>query len=447
MDRAADDADGAVSPLVDHLFREEAGRLTALLTRLVGPAHLALAEDVVQEAFVAALRHWPMRGVPDNPSGWLLQVARRKALDALRRDQALAEIAPRIGAELDAIDATTRSADGAASDGPFADDQLRMILLCCHPAVSPESRVALALKLVSGFSTGEIARAFLADERAVAQRLVRAKRALRDANANFDMPGRDALTARLDAVHDVLYLMFNEGHTAHEGEALLRRELSDEALRLCERLLRDTRNASPTTHALAALFCFHASRFDARTGADGVPVRLAEQDRTRWDQSRIARGFAHLEAAAQGDRISAYHIEAEIASVHAMASSFVETDWARIVASYDRLLSLAPSPVGALNRVVALHQAEGAERAWRDLHRLMKDPALVRYPLAHAVRATLLVALGRPVEARNAWEQARALTASHPLQRHADQRLDELEALLLARDRVAHVDSAPPRPS
>ncbi len=414
----------------------------------------------MQEAFLAALKHWPVRGVPADPSSWLLQVARRKALDALRHDASLAALAPRIGAELDAAveaaeDAARRSTDGRPPDDSFADDQLRMILLCCHPAVSPESRVALALKLVGGFGTSEIARAFLADERAVAQRLVRAKRALRDANATFEMPESDALRARLGAVHDVLYLMFNEGHTAHAGEALLRRDLCDEALRLCERLLRDHRTASAAAHALAALFCFHSSRFDARVGADGEPIRLAEQDRTRWDGARIARGFAHLEAAAAGDLITAYHIEARIASLHAMAPSVGATDWRRIVEAYDQLLALAPSPVASLNRVVALHQAEGVSRAWQELGDLMKDPALDRYALAHAVRATLLTALDRPDEAREAWETARALTPSRPLQLQADQRLGELDRLLLprepshlaARGSSTDVDSARPRPS
>lgn len=401
----------------------------------------------MQEAFIAALRHWPVRGVPADPSAWLLQVARRKALDAMRRDRVLAEEAPRIGAALDAaVDSAAQAAargDLPDADDPFADDQLRMILLCCHPAVTAGSRVALALKLVSGFSVGEIARAFLTDERAVAQRLVRAKKALREAGATFEMPASDALLARLDAVHDVLYLMFNEGHTAHEGDALLRRDLSDEALRLCERLLRDGRTASPAAHALAALFCFHASRFDARVGADGVPVRLAEQDRSRWDRTLIARGFAHLAKAADGDRLTAYHLEAEIASLHAVAPSIVLTDWARIVVAYDRLLALAPSPVTALNRVVAVQMAEGAEPAWRALRAAMRGGALDRYPLAHAVRATLLQLLDRPAEARSAWVAARDLTPSTPLQRHADQRLGELDALLLARD----VDSAGAHPS
>ena len=411
---------------------------------MLGPAHLALAEDVVQEAFISAVRHWPTRGVPADPSAWLLQVARRKALDALRRDQRLADLAPRIGAELDAAVDVAAMPDGDhAPDDPFRDDQLRLILLCCHPAVSPGSRVALALKLIGGFGVGEIARAFLTDERAVAQRLVRAKRALREAQATFEMPEGAALLERLDAVQTVLYLMFNEGHTAHAGDALLRRDLSDEALRLAERLLGDPRTASPAVHALAALFCFHSARFDARLDADGAPVRLDDQDRTRWDAARIARGFAHLEAAADGDRITPYHVEAEIASLHAMAPSSDATDWPRIVAAYDRLLVLSPSPVIALNRVVAVQRAVGAPAAWTELRALSRDRALEAYPLTHAVRGTLLAALDRPDEARTAWATARELTASLPMQRHAEQRLAELDALLLARD----VDSGDPHPS
>lgn len=443
MDRATDDAPRLVPPLVEHLFRAEAGRLTALLTRLLGPAHLALAEDVVQEAFVAALGHWPRTGVPANPSAWLVQVARRKALDALRRDRRLAALEPEVGAELDAAVEATRAAGDGSVDDPFADDELRMILLCCHPIVSAESRVALALKLAGGLGVAEVARALLADERAVAQRLVRAKRALREADVSFEMPEGEALAARLDAVHDVLYLMFNEGHTAHAGESLVRRDLCDEAVRLTARLLRDARTATPATHALAALFEFHAARLDARVDGDGLPVRLADQDRARWDRTRIARGFAHLEAATAGDRVTAFHAEARIASLHAIAPSWDATDWRSIVAAYDTLLALAPSPVAALNRVVALHHAAGAEAAWQALRPLLRDGSLEGYAPAQAVRATLLAALGRPEEARAAWAAVRALTPSRPLQRQAEQRLAELDALALSRD----VDSATLRPS
>lgn len=463
MDRAADDAP-RVAPLVERLFRDEAGRLTALLTRLLGPAQLALAEDVVQEAFVAALKSWSVGPVPDNPAAWLLQVARRKALDAVRRERALEARLPAIAAELEtsfaapgaeeapvatavatlpgphATEAATSSRRGA---DPFADDRLRMILLCCHPAVSADSRVALTLKLVSGFSVEEIARAFLADARAVAQRLVRAKQALRDAGAAFEMPDDAALADRLAAVHDVLHLMFNESHTPHAGEAPLRRDLAEESLRLVERLLADARTRTPDGHALAALICFHSARFDAREGAGGMPVRLAEQDRSRWDRAAIARGFAHLERAARGDRLSRFHLEAELASLHASAPSWEATDWPRIVAAYDRLLALAPSPVAALNRVVAVRHAHDAARAWKELQRLAKDPILAHYPLTPAVRGWLLAALDRPAEARDAWMAARALATSIPMQRQAGQRVVELDERLGGDD----VDSGVPRPS
>ncbi len=463
------DDDPRLGPLVDRLFRDEAGRLTALLTRLLGPAHLALAEDVVQEAFVAALGHWPRTGVPAQPAAWLLQVARRKALDALRRERAFDDRAPLIAAELDAAvegaahqgwsaaDAATSTTDSthtrhptratrttAGADGdPFADDRLRMMLLCCHPAVSADSRVALTLKLVSGFGVGEIARAFLADERAIAQRLVRAKRALREADASFALPEGDALAARLDAVLDVLYLMFNEAHTAHAGASLVREELAAEALRLVERLARHRETASPAVHALAALFCLHASRFAARTDADGTPLRLAEQDRSRWDAALIARGFMHLERAAAGERETAWHVEAEIASVHAIAPSWFLTDWARIVAAYDRLVAISRSPVVALNRVVAIRELRGAEAAWRELTPLVRSGALDEYPLLHAVRGALLSERDRPDEARAAWQRARELTASAAMQRQVDQRLDELAPSVPP----TNVDPAARRPS
>lgn len=434
-----------IPPLVDRLFREEAGRLTALLTRLLGPSHLALVEDVVQEAFIAALGHWPRLGVPDAPAAWLLQVARRKALDALRREHAFAARLPAIAAEFDEAERleAAGTADNAADASPFDDDRLRMILLCCHPAVSADSRVALTLKVVSGFGVAEIARAFLADERAVAQRLVRAKRALREAGARFEMPEGDALAARLDAVLEVLYLMFNEGHLAHAGDALLRRELADEARRLVERLARHTGTASPAVHALAALLDFHAARFPARLDSAGRALRLAEQDRSHWDAKLIARGFAHLERAAAGDRLTAYHVEAELASLHAAAASWDATDWPRIVAAYDRLLALASSPVVALNRVVAVREASGVDAAWRALAPLLRESALDRYPLRHAVHATLLADLGRKNEARAAWRLARELTASGALQAQADQRLEELAPTAPPRD----VDSVAARPS
>jgi RNA polymerase sigma-70 factor (ECF subfamily) len=406
---------------------------------------------VTQDAFIAALRHWSHDGIPARPSAWLLQVARRKALDALRRDRALESRLPEVTAEFERIaegseeaaERTSRDdgaqAGGGSANDPFADDRLRMILLCCHPAVSEDSRVALTLKLVSGFSVGEIARAFLADEPAVAQRLVRAKKALRDANVTFEMPSGDDLRARLDAVHAVLYLMFNEGHTTHEGESLLRRDLCAEALRLAERLGAHEETADPVIHALAALFAFNASRFDARTDDAGALVTLAKQDRTKWDRALIARGFLHLDAAAGGVSLSSYHVEARIASLHAIAASWEMTDWASIVEAYDRLLEMTQSPVVALNRVVALRELHGAARAMKELEAIRRGGALDEYHLFHAVRAELLAATGKPEEARRAWERAGDLARSAPVQRHIAQRLGSL--------REGDVDSLGVRPS
>jgi RNA polymerase sigma-70 factor (ECF subfamily) len=440
-----DDEVPGVAPLVDRLFRDEAARLIALLTRLLGPAHLALAEDVTQEAFIAALRKWPHDGVPANPSAWLLQVARRKALDAIRRERSLEAKVPEVAAELERVvvgageDAHGHLDAAGGSGDAFADDRLRMILLCCHPAVSADSRVALTLRLASGLSVGEIARAFLADEPAIAQRLVRAKRALRDAGASFDMPEGDALVARLDSVHAVLYLMFNEGHTAHEGDALLRRDLCEEALRLVERLTGDPATRTPAGHALAALFAFHASRLDARTDANGDFVTLRAQDRTRWDEALIARGFQHLERAAVGDRLTPFHLEAHIASLHAMSPAWESTDWARIVDAYDALLAITRSPVTALNRTVALRELHGAEVALREVETLRRDGALDDYHLLHAVHAELLTEVGRGAEATGAWKRARDLTRSAPTQRHIAQRLQSLSS--------TDVETARPHPS
>lgn len=428
-----------LSPLVERLFREESGRLIALLTRLLGPAHLALAEDVTQEAFIAALGSWPRRGVPENPSAWLLQVARRRALDVLRRDQSFAARASAIAAELDAAEETPAHDE----DDPFADDRLRMILLCCHPVVSDDSRVALTLKTVSGFSVGEIARAFLAEESAIAQRLVRAKRALRDANVTFAMPDGVALDERLRSVLDVLYVMFNEAHTAYEGADLVRLELAAEAVRLVERLLRHEQTRRSEAYALAALFCFHAARFPARTTADGSLRRLADQDRTQWDRALIARGFHHLDAAASGATLSAYHLEAQIASLHVIAPSWDATDWARIVSVYDRLMALHPSSIVALNRVVAVRMLRGPAVAWKELATIPKRDPIARTYLYHAVRADLLDALDRPEEARAAWQSAEGFTRSAPVQRHIQQRVTLAARLVDQPD----VDSCVLRPS
>ena len=401
-----------VAGIVEHLFRTEAGRITALLVRILGVSRLSLAEDATQDALIAALHHWPRTGVPGNPPAWLLQVARRKAIDALRRERSFHERtdAIRAGLELEAV--TGRNTD----DGePLGDDQLALAFLCCHPALSAESRVALTLKLVGGFGAGEIARAILADERAVGQRLVRAKRTLRAADAPFELPSAAELPARIDSVLEALYLMFNEGYAAHEGDALLRRDCCLEALRLAERLLPLAGPAGPKVHALAALYCFHLARFDARIDVHGAIVLLANQDRSSWNPDFVARGYRHFDESAQGDELTAYHLEAELAACHVVASSWEATDWDRILTVYDRLLELTDSPVVALSRMVAAREAGRSSGTLAEIEALRNVPSLRHYLPFHWLRGDLLADLGRTAEAAAAFDEALELTRCEPV--------------------------------
>jgi len=393
-----------------------------MLTRLLGAQHLALAEDAVQDAFVTALGHWPRIGVPDDPPAWLLQVARRKALDHLRREGTAERAAPELERALSEEDVV------AVNHEVIADDQLRMMFLCVHPAISAESRVALTLKTVCGLSVGEIAQAFLADETAVAQRLVRAKRALRDANATLELPDGTALTERRSAVLDVLYLMFTAGHSAFEGDELIRDDIAREALRLTELLALAPATTAPEAHALAALVCLHSARFPARLDANGEFVRLADQDRSLWESGLIARGFQHLERAAAGSTRSNFHIEAELAAVHAAAASWEDTDWSRIVELYDAMLERAASPVVALNRVVALRELRGPAAALAEFERVASAPAIRSYSLLHSVHADLLEDLGKLAEARSAWTLALEGARAEPLRRYLARRLSACEA-------------------
>jgi len=401
----------AVPGVVEHLFRSEAGRITALLVRRLGVDRLAVAEDATQEALIAALHHWPRTGVPASPAAWLLQVARRKAIDALRRERTVQDRAGAIRDEAERSMGDERD----VRDEPIADDQLALAFLCCHPALSPESRVALTLKLVGGFGVGEIARAFLADERAVAQRLVRAKRTLRTSGASLELPGADALPVRIDSVLEALYLMFNEGYAAHEGDALLRRDCCAEALRLAECLVPHAGPRAPRVHALAALFCFHLARFDARTDAAGTVVRLADQDRTRWDRALIALGYRHFDASASGADLSAYHLEAELATCHLEAGAWADTDWDRILALYDRLLAMTGSPVVALSRIVAAREAGRPGEALDEIELLERIPAMRHYFPLHWVRGDLLADLGRTHEAAAALDTALGLAQCEPV--------------------------------
>ena len=391
-------------PLVEHLFRQQAGRLTARLTRVLGPANITLAEDAVQEAMMRALRTWPFEGVPANAAGWLYTVAHHIAIDAVRRDRSFGDKTDAIVAEI-ARSGTTCVPDETGVGDQLRDDELRMIFMCCHPEIPRDSSVALSLKTVGGFSVREIARAFLADETAIAQRIVRAKKQIRERCLTLDLPAGRALGERLDAVLDVLYFMFNEGYTAHQGEELIRRDLCMEAIRL-GRLIAGTTLSTPHTHALVALMALLAARFRARVDEEGDLVLFDDQNRALWDEGLIALGFRHFDRSMSGDHVSAYHVQAAIAATQARALTPELMDWPLILELYDQLVAIDPSPVVALNRAVALAKVRGAGEGLAAVERLGRDPKLRHYHLLMAARGQLLAELGRASEAARSFEEA-----------------------------------------
>jgi RNA polymerase sigma factor (sigma-70 family) len=392
--------------VIDAIWRTEAPRIIGGLTRLV--RDLATAEDLAHDALVAALEQWPAAGVPIKPGAWLMATAKHRAIDRVRRNATFARKLAALGAGIGSP-AWTPDLD-AAFDDEVQDDVLRLIFMACHPVLAPEARVALTLRVVGGLTTGEIARAFLVPEATLAQRLVRAKRRLAKEGPPADLPSGDERRERVCSVLDVLYLIFNEGYAATSGEDVVRRGLCDEARRLV-RLLIDVAPDDADVHGLAALLDLQASRLEARVDAAGDPVLLYEQDRTRWDQALIREGLARLEVAiARRREVGYYTSQAAIAACHARASRPEDTDWRAIVAWYTTLFSLAPTPVVALNRAVAIGMADGAAVALPLVDALAGDPVLAHYPYVPAVRADLLLKLGRPDEARGEFARAAALT-------------------------------------
>ena len=411
--------------LLEHLFRRQAGRMVSHLTRLLRPANLDLAEETVQEAMLRALQTWPYQGVPERAEAWLFRVAHNAAIDALRRRRFSAPSAE--DSPEDTIAALARAAD-TIPDRPdleehLRDEELRMIFMCCHPEIPRDAAVALSLKTVGGFGVNEIARAFLAEEAAIAQRLVRAKRQIRDRGLTLDMPAGRDLPARLDAVLEVIYLIFNEGYTAHEGDALIRHDLCGEALRL-GRLIADSSLAAPRVHALVALMALQAARSPARIDSLGELVVLEEQDRSRWNQDLIALGFQQFERSIAGGAPSVYHAQAAIAATHARAASGADIDWHMILSLYDDLLAMNPSPVVALNRAVAVARVQGPAAGLAAIETLRTDPRLRGYYLLPALRGHLLLELDRPGEAAGCFRAALECRCSEPERRFLRRRLE-----------------------
>lgn len=417
---AADESNSEVCELVNHLFRRQAGQIVTTLTRYLGPENLQIAEDAVQDALLRALRLWPFQGIPERPEAWLFQVARNRCLDVLRAGSRLSCLpeARRLGA-LQLCDPGE-----ARFSGELKDSQLKLMFICCHPAVPPNCRAALTLKTLGGFGVSEIATGLLLKETAVAQRLVRAKRKIRVARMRFTIPGPGELLDRLDSVLKALYLMFNEGYQSARGQKLVRQDVCQEAIRLCEILAEHSVTGTPKVCALAALFHFQAARFPARTDEFGDLLLLSEQDSSRWDRPSIVRGFHYFERSARGDALTEYHLQAEIASCHVAAGSGAETDWRRILRAYDRLLAISDSPVVALNRSIALAQVEGPRAALLALEPMRRHPKMLRYAPFYLTLARFYRDDGNFREAELQYRKARELTSNPTVRRFIRRQLE-----------------------
>lgn len=415
------------------VWRLDAARIVAVVARMV--RDVGVAEELAQDALVAALEHWPRDGIPDKPGAWLMTTAKRKALDHLRRGRMQGEKLAEVGSDLEAQEALVVpdfvDALDAARQDDIGDDLLRLIFTACHPVLSTEARVALTLRLLGGLTTHEIARAYLVPEPTIAQRIVRAKRTLSDAKLPYEVPHGEELQERLASVLEVVYLVFNEGYTATAGDDWMRPELANEALRL-GRMLAEIAPREPEVHGLLALMELQSSRMAARTDAQGRPILLADQDRKRWDALLVRRGLAALEKAqALGGR-GLYVLQAAIAACHARARSAPETDWPRIAALYGELAALSPSPVIELNRAVAVSMAEGPAAGLAIVDRLAQEPALRRYQWLPSVRGDLLARLGRAAEARAAFLEAAALAGNG---RERELLLDRAQTLTAAEEK------------
>ncbi len=409
-----------IRELLDSLYRADSGRILATLIRLLGD--FDLAEEAMHEAFAAALSLWPTAGVPDNPRPWLISTARFKAIDTLRRrsrfDASQAEL-------VHYIEGQSSSTQSAPEKDSLEDDRLRLIFTCCHPSLPPEARVALTLREVCGLTTEEIAKAFLTTPRTLAQRIVRAKAKIRETPIPYEVPTPQELPERMDAVLHVIYLVFNEGYSAAAGSEVTRAELTGEAIRL-GRLLAELQ-PEPEVMGLLSLMLLHESRRAARTSPTGELILLENQDRSLWNREQIAEGVTLLEKALKSPPFGGYTLQAAIAAVHAEAKSVAATDWRQIVALYDQLLQIQPSPVVQLNRAVAIAMCNGPEAGLSHVNALLEQGELADYYLAHSARADLYRRLGRTAEARASYEKALALTQQAPERQFLQDRIRHLK--------------------
>ena len=402
--------------LVDHLFRHESGKMIAVLTRIFGMHKLEMTEDVVQEAFLKAMQTWPFHGVPDNPSGWLMQTARNRAIDIIRRQQNFDLYSQELGRQLQHDTETT--IEQFFLDHEIADSQLQLVFACCHPALREEDQVALTLKTVSGFGADEIAHALLTNEATIQKRLYRAKQYIKDNGIQLEIPLGRQLPERLGTVYTVLYLLFNEGYNSIKADELIRYDLCAEAMRLCLLLSEHKMGKQPSTFALLSLMCFQASRFNSRMSDDNSIVLLRHQDRSKWDRALIGKGYYYLNLSSQGDHLSVYHIESAIAAEHCIASGFEQTNWPRLLSLYDLLLSHKQTATVLLNRAIILAQVHAPLKAIEAIWQIEGiEGLLATQHMYSAVLGDLYAQLGDKVNAAKYLHHSFRLTASHAEQK------------------------------
>jgi RNA polymerase sigma factor (sigma-70 family) len=396
-----------INQLIDHLFRHESGKMVAVLTRIFGSDNMDLAEDVVQDSLIEAIKQWTYKGVPDNPSGWLFRVAKNKALNIINREKYKRQYSSDVANLLRSEWTAEPAVNHLFSEREILDDQLRMMFTCCHPSVSPDSQVALMLKTLCGFSIPEIAKAFLTNDENINKRLVRARQKIRESKIPFEIPAGKSLKPRLQTVLETIYLLFNEGYSASTGTDLIRYEVCEEAIRLGEMIAaHESIEDKSTIYALLALMQLNSSRFKARQDAEGNILTLEQQNRSLWDFALMKEGFINLDRSMPTNEISIYHILATISSYHCSAPDYESTDWKSILTLYDRLVEIDNSPVVLLNRAVAFSKVEGVEIAIEELQKLQNIPSLKTYHLLYAVMAEFYIGMDQYGQAADQLQKA-----------------------------------------
>ena len=414
-----------IPTVVDHLFRHESGKMIAVLTRIFGIHNLELAEDVMQEAFLKAIQVWRFEHLPDNPSGWLMHVAKNKALDIIRRQQNFQHYSKELTYQLG--NETENTVQQFFLDTEISDSQLRMIFACCHPSLKEEDQIALTLKIISGFGVAEIARALITNEDAISKRLYRARQFIKENNIQLEIPTGDELIARLETVLTVLYLLFNEGYNSLKADELIRNDLCAEAMRLCMLLLEHKTGNQPATFALLSLMCFQASRFDSRVDENNSIILLENQDRNKWNKALIGLGYKYLDQSSQGENLTVYHIESAIAAEHCMADSFEKTNWGRMLQLYDLLLEHKKTPMVLLNRAIVLAQLGELRSAITEIMVIVGIGKLLNTQYIYsAVLGDLYLKSGEETNAEKYLWKARDLTTSQAEKKLINEKIDSI---------------------